>query len=157
MLINFVGYRQTTVNRYRLISGVAMICLGTHFLLLDALAAAIGCYLAFIRNIISIQTQHKLVVFIFVAANLAFLFFELLILNHGLMVLLAYSASIIFTVGTFVLTCATAMRKYFLVAELLNLVYAISVGSVMGTVGILINLFSIVNKLWQERNSPVAI
>ena len=75
MLINFVAYRQTNINRYRLISGLAMICLGTHFLLLDALAAAIGCYLAFFRNLISmrIQTIDVVVVFVCVEVYLRFI------------------------------------------------------------------------------------
>jgi hypothetical protein len=40
-------------------------------------------------------------------------------------------------------------------AELLGLVYAISVGSVFGTVFNLLNLFSIGLKLWQERGIGV--
>lgn len=153
MLANFIAYRQKSVNGYRVISGVAMICLGTHFLLLDALAAAIGCYLAFVRNVISLYSQHKHIVILFVMANIVFLLYELFVLNHGPMILLAYTASVIFTVGTFVLTSATQMRKVFLLAESLNLVYALWVGSVMGTVGIVINIVSILNKLRQEGAS----
>jgi len=153
MLINFIGYRQSSVNRYRLISGIAMICLGTHFLLLDALAAAIGCYLAFARNIIAMRTQHVSIVVIFVLLNIAFLLYELLLLGHGPIILLAYTASITFTVGTFLLSSADKIRKVFLFAESCNLVYAIYVGSVMGTVGIVINIIGIVTKLWQDSKS----
>lgn len=151
MLVNFVGYRQKDMNRYRLISGVAMVCLGTHFLLLDALAAAIGCYLAFFRNLVSMVSQRGFIVLLFVACNLVFLLIELFILRHGLLILLAYSASIIFTLGTFVLSSTQQMRRYFLVAETFNIIYAVSVGSVMGTVGILLNIISITTKMWQER------
>ncbi len=151
MLINFWAYRQTLVNRYRLISGIAMVCLGTHFLLLDAMAAAVGCYLAFARNLISMRTQNRNIVILFVILNVLFLLYELFVLDHGLFILLAYTASIIFTVGTFVLSSAQMMRKVFLVAVLLNLIYAIYVGSVMGTLGIVIGITGITTKMWQER------
>ncbi|MBE1298750.1 MAG: YgjV family protein [Alteromonadaceae bacterium] len=151
MLINFVGYRQKDMNRYRLISGIAMLCLGTHFLLLDALAAAIGCYLAFFRNLISMVSQRGYIVLVFLALNIAFLLFELIVLQHGFLIILAYSASIIFTLGTFVLSNTQQMRRYFLVAETFNIIYAISVGSVMGTVGISLSIISITSKMWQER------
>ncbi|MDC0602890.1 YgjV family protein [Aliiglaciecola sp.] len=153
MLINFVAYRQTNINRYRLISGLAMICLGTHFLLLDALAAAIGCYLAFFRNLISMRIQTIDVVVVFVCINLAFFTFELVVLQNSLFILLAYTASIIFTVGTFLISSAHRIRQYFLIAESLNLVYAIIVGSLIGTLGIVVSILGIVSKIWQERRS----
>lgn len=156
MLINFMGYRQTNLNRYRLVSGLAMLALGTHFLLLDALAAAIGCYLAFFRNLVSMVTQALWVVVFFVLLNLAFLTYEFVVLNHGLMILLAYTSSIIFTLGTFVLSSTTLIRKTFFVAECLNLIYAISVGSIVGTIGILVNMTSIIIKLWQEKKKTAA-
>lgn len=153
MLINFISYRQNDINQYRLLSDLAMVCLGTHFLLLEALAAAIGCYLAFARNIISILSQHKAIVIFFVMLNVLFLLFEWFVLNNGPIILFAYSASIIFTLGTFLLSSATNIRKYFLVAEVLNITYAILVGSIMGTVGIAINIASILIKLIQQQLS----
>ena len=42
VVFNFIGYRQQDINRYRLISAIALAAVSTHFFMLEALAAGIG-------------------------------------------------------------------------------------------------------------------
>ena len=152
VIINFIGYRQTNVNRYRLISAMALICLGIHFLMIDALAAAVACLLSCVRNFIAMVSQHLTVAIIFVTFNLGFWAWEAFILGHSWIIVFAYMSSIIFTVGTVLLSTTSAIRKWFIVAESLGLVYAILVGSIFGSVFNITNLISILSKLYADRH-----
>ncbi|MCC2616583.1 YgjV family protein [Aestuariibacter halophilus] len=153
VLLNFVGYRQPTVNRYRAVSALALMCLGSHFLLIDAMAAGVACWLAALRNLVALRTQHVSVVWGFVALNLGFFAYEWWWLAHGPLIFVAYASALIFTVGSIVLTQADAIRRWFILAEGLGLVYAVAVGSVFGTVFNLSNLASIFIKLYQQRQA----
>ena len=155
VVVNFIGYRQNDVNRYRLISALALTCLSAHFFLLGAMAAGVGCLLASIRNIVAMRYRSQYIVYLFVALNLGFFIYEYFWLNHSALIIVAYSSSLIFTVGSIVLQDANLIRRWFVFAELLGLIYAISVGSVFGTVFNLLNLFSIGLKLWRERGIGV--
>ncbi|WP_051275601.1 YgjV family protein [Aestuariibacter salexigens] len=154
VVLNFIGYRQNDVNRYRFISALALASVSTHFFLLGAMAAGIGCLLASVRNIIAMRYRSYGVLWFFVAANLAFLAYEWFALQHGWLILVAYASSLIFTVGSIVLQDATRIRQWFIVAEVLGLIYAVMVGSIFGSVFNISNLASIVIKLRQDRGTP---
>jgi len=49
VVLNFIGYRQTNVDKYLLISAFALSALSVHFFMLDAMAAGIGTLLASVR------------------------------------------------------------------------------------------------------------
>ncbi len=151
VILNAIGYRQDNINAYRLWVALALAAVSTHFFMLGAMAAGIGCALACVRNLIALFTQHWWVVVVFVAANLGFLGWEFFILDHGPLIFIAYTSSIIFTVGTVLIQDATRIRQVFIAAEGLGLVYALSVGSIFGSVFNLVNLTSIGLKLWQDK------
>lgn len=155
VIINFIGYRQNDVNRYRFVSAIGLIFLGLHFLLIDAMAAGVACLLSSLRNFIAMKTQHVSVVVIFVGLNLAFFAYEWFVLDHGALIIVAYTSSIIFTVGSVVLDSATRIRQWFIVAESLGLIYAMAVGSVFGVIFNISNLISIVTKLRKEKRLRV--
>lgn len=152
VVLNFIGYRQQDINRYRAISAMALACVSVHFFMLGALAAGIGCLLACIRNIIAMRYRHTWIVFLFVTLNLLSLAYEWFILSHGPMILVAYASSLIFTVGTLMLQDADKLRRWFISAELLGLVYALSVGSVFGSVFNISNLVSIGLKMRRKSD-----
>ena len=149
--LNFIGYRQNDINRYRFISACALASVSAHFFMLGAMAAGIGCLLACVRNLVAMRYRQVGVLYAFVALNVGFLLYELFVMHHGLMMLVAYASSLIFTVGSIVLQDANQIRRWFVFAELLGLVYALSVGIIFGSVFNVSNLFSIGLKLWQER------
>lgn len=151
VIVNFIGYRQQTVNRYRLISAFALAAVSVHFFLLGALAAAIGTALACIRNLIAIYYRGHAVLALFVVLNIAFFAYEWGVLDSPWIIIIAYSSSMIFTVGSIVLNDATQVRKWFILAEALGLVYAIMVGSIFGTVFNITNLSSILYVLYRDR------
>jgi hypothetical protein len=82
VVFNFIGYRQSDINRYRFISAIALLSVSIHFFLLGAMAAGVGCMLACIRNIVAIKYRGMPVLIAFVTANLAFFFYELLWLDY---------------------------------------------------------------------------
>jgi len=134
-----------------LISGIALASVSTHFFLLgDAEAAGIGCALASIRNLIAIKFRGKRILAIFVLANISFFFYEWFYLNSAWIVAIAYTSSLIFTVGSILLTSAARMRQWFVLAELLGLTFAILVGSIFGTIFNITNLSSIVVMLIKD-------
>lgn len=151
VVLNFIGYRQQDINRYRLISALALASVSTHFFLLgNAEAAGIGCALASIRNIIAMRFRGNLVLGIFVLLNFIFFFYEWFYLGSMWIIFIAYTSSLIFTVGSIVLQSAIKIRQWFVFAELLGLVYAILVGSVFGTIFNLTNLCSIFYTLLRD-------
>lgn len=152
VVLNFIGYRQQDINRYRFISALALASVSTHFFLLgNAEAAGIGCALASIRNIIAIKYRGYVVLSFFIAANLAFLAYEWFLLDSAWIILFAYISSLIFTVGSVTLTSALRIRQWFILAELLGLTFAILVGSVFGTVFNITNLCSIFYTLYSDQ------
>lgn len=139
------------MNRYRIVSGIAVLSLGIHFGLIGAMAASIACILSFVRNLVAIRYQNVGVVILFVALNIGFWAYEWFYLGHGWLIFIAYGSSIIFTVGTIVLKTPASMRRWFIIAESLGLVYAVLVSSIFGTVFSICNLLSIFIKQYQER------
>ncbi len=150
VVLNFIGYKQQDINRYRLISSMALAFVSAHFFLLGAIAAGIGCALASVRNIVAMRYRGKLVLGLFVLANIAFFIYEWFYLQSEWIILLAYSSSMIFTVGSIVLSKAKQIRQWFILAEVLGLAYAIAVGSIFGTIFNLSNLSSILYTLWKD-------
>lgn len=153
VVFNFVGYRQNDVNRYRFISAIALGCVSVHFFLLGAMAAGIGCMLASIRNIIAMRYRNHSILYFFVILNLLFFFYEWLWLEHGLLIVVAYASSMIFTVGSIVLQDANLIRRWFILAEVLGLIYAVAVGSIFGSIFNVSNLISIAIKGFQQRHT----
>lgn len=153
VVLNFIGYRQNKVERYLLVSAFALLSVSTHFFMLGAMAAGVGTLLASIRNIVALRYRSRYVLFVFISANIGFLLYEWFVLEHSAMILVAYASSLIFTVGSLVLTDATRIRQWFLLAEVLGLIFALSVGSIFGTIFNISNLISIVSKLISERAS----
>ena len=171
LIVNFIAYRQATANRYRIVSAIALGSLSIHFFMLDAIAGGIVTGIAVLRNFIALRWQGPLVLWGFVALNNFFLVIEwqfpiaaLELSLQGLVVefsdqpshwsiWIAYASSIIFTVGSIKLNDPALIRRWFLLAEFLGLVYAIIVGSVSGTVFNIVNLSSIILKLLQDRKA----
>lgn len=157
LILNFIAYRQPSANRYRLISAIALGSLSIHFFMIEALAGCIVTGIAFFRNLIALRWQGPWVLWSFVAINGAFLLYEILYPQGGQAVYwalaLAYSSSIIFTVGSIKLNDATLIRRWFLVAEVLGLMYSVLVGSISGTVFNIVNLTSILLKLLQDKRA----
>ncbi|RUO60234.1 YgjV family protein [Pseudidiomarina insulisalsae] len=168
LIINFIAYRQPTADRYRIMSALALGCLSIHFFMLDAIAGGIVTGIAVLRNFIALRWQGPFVLWGFVALNLVFLVIEWLFpiaciqLTDGFSITfseqpshwsiwIAYTSSIIFTVGSIKLNDPDRIRRWFLLAELLGLIYAIIVGSVSGTIFNIVNLSSIILKLLQDR------
>jgi hypothetical protein len=150
VVFNFIGYRQSDINRYRFISAIALLSVSIHFFLIGAMAAGIGCMLACIRNIVAIKYRGLLVLIAFVTANFCFFFYELLWLDHSWIIVIAYASSLIFTIGSISLTSAKMIRQWFILAEVLGLIYAITVGSIFGTIFNVTNLLSIFYTLYQD-------
>jgi len=151
VVLNFIGYRQNRVDRYLLISAFGLLSLSVHFFMLEAMAAGVGTLLAGLRNFIAIKNRSRWILFFFIGANVFFLFYEWFVLQHSGNIFIAYASSLIFTVGSIVLREAEKIRRYFLVAETLGLMYALTVGSIFGTVFNISNLISIVTKMRSER------
>ena len=155
LVVNFIAYRQPSANSYRLISAIALGCLSIHFFMIEAMAGSIVTGIAFFRNLIAIRWQGPWVLWSFVAKNIAFLIYELLVPQVGSAVYwalaLAYSSSLIFTIGSIKLNEPDLIRRWFLLAELLGLMYSVLVGSVSGTVFNIVNLTSILLKLLQDK------
>jgi hypothetical protein len=152
VVLNFIGYRQQDINRYRFISAIALACVSTHFFMLgSAEAAGIGCALACVRNIIAIKYRGYFVLSFFVVINLAFFFYEWFMLGSAWIILFAYTSSLIFTVGSVTLKSALRIRQWFILAEILGLVFAVLVGSVFGTIFNITNLCSIVYTLKSDQ------
>ncbi|GFD69820.1 YgjV family protein [Alteromonas sp. KUL106] len=147
VVLNFIGYRQFNVDKYLLISAFALAALSVHFFMLDAMAAGIGTLLASARNFIAIKHRSRIILFFFIAINMGFLAYEWFVLQHDWIIFVAYTSSLIFTIGSLVIRDTHTIRKVFLIAETLGLIYAISVGSIFGTVFNVSNLISIVSKL----------
>lgn len=150
LIANFIAYRQGTANHYRLISALALAALSIHFLLLGAIAGSVVTGIAVVRNLIALRWRGPIVLWVFVAVNIGFFVWELTGDANLVPLLLAYISSIIFTVGSIVLNDPSKIRRWFLLAELLGLAYAILVGSITGTVFNIVNLTSIILKLLQD-------
>ncbi|MBT1451115.1 YgjV family protein [Glaciecola sp. XM2] len=153
VVFNFIGYRQQDINRYRLISAIALAAVSTHFFMLGALAAGIGTALASVRNIIAIYYRGNSVLALFVVLNIAFFVYEWGYLDSPWIIIIAYTSSMIFTVGSIVFTQAAQVRKWFIFAEGLGLVYAILVGSIFGTIFNITNLCSIFYVLYRDKKN----
>lgn len=157
LVLNFIAYRQPSANRYRLISAIALGSLSVHFFMIDAMAGSIVTGIAFFRNLIALRWQGPWVLWSFVGVNIAFLLYEIMFPQGGQAVYwalaLAYSSSIIFTVGSIKLNDPDLIRRWFLVAEVLGLMYSVLVGSVSGTVFNIVNLTSILLKLLQDKRA----
>lgn len=155
VILNFIGYRQDDINRYLLISAMALATVSTHFFLLGAMAAGIGCALACIRNLIAMKYRGNHILITFVLLNIGFLLLELLVLEHGVLILVAYASSLIFTVGSIAIKNAAKIRQWFILAETLGLIYAVMVGSIFGTIFNISNLCSILYKLFSDRKKTI--
>lgn len=131
---NIYAYRQHLVQRYRIYSGLAMMLLSLHFFFLEAYAAGIGCGLAMIRNIVALRFNGWLCTGLFLAVNLLCFAYEWFVLHHGSEIIIAYTVSVIFTIGTLRIHQATQLKKLFLGAELLSIVYCVIIGSIFGSV-----------------------
>jgi hypothetical protein len=152
VILNFIGYRQGDINRYRFISGLALAAVSTHFFLLgNAEAAGIGTALACIRNFVALKFRGKRVLAVFVLANIGFFVYEWFYLDSTWIILIAYASSLIFTVGSIMLSSAIKMRQLFIFAELLGLIFAVLVGSIFGTIFNITNLMSILLTLFRDR------
>jgi len=153
LVTNFLAYRQTTANRYRIVSACALAALSIHFFMLGAIAGCVVTAIAVVRNIIALRWRGAFVLWGFVAVNIAFFVWELSGEADLIPLLMAYVSSIIFTVGSIVLNDPIRIRRWFLLAELLGLAYAIVVGSISGTVFNIVNLTSIILKLLQDHRA----
>lgn len=147
LITNFIGYRQDTVNRYRLVSAMALAFLSWHFFLLGAMAAGIGLALGAIRNIVALKYRQRWILYLFVLLNVLFCLWEWFVLDNSALLFIAYASSLIFTVGSIALESAVSIRRWFILAEALGLLYAILVGSVFGVLFNVSNLTSILLKL----------
>ncbi|EGN75738.1 Bacterial inner membrane protein [Idiomarina sp. A28L] len=156
LIINFIGYRQETVNGYRLISAFALACLSIHFFMLGASAAGIGLAIGAVRNIVAIRYQSISVLLVFVLLNIVFCLWEWFVLQNSVVLFIAYTASLIFTVGSIILKSAHAIRRWFILAESLMLIYSILVLSPFGVLFNVSNLISIFLKLRSEKRLAAA-
>lgn len=159
LLLNILAYQHKNIKNYRLFSGMSMLLLAIHFFQLEAYAATVGCSLAFIRNIVSLKFNDWLTTAIFVILNLISAGLEWFYYQHNdFEIFIAYSASIIFTVGTLRLQNIIDIRRWFTLAEGLNLTYGIIVGSVFGSIYSGLNLFILIT-FWikyfrKEKQAP---
>jgi len=151
LITNFIAYRQLTVNRYRVVSAVALAFLSVHFFLLGAMAAGIGLAIGSVRNIVALRYRQPSILMLFLVVNVAFLLWEWLILQNPPILFIAYASSLIFTVGSIVLTSAVSIRRWFILAELLGLVYAALVMSPFGVLFNISNLTSIFLQLRKDK------
>lgn len=151
LITNFFAYRAGSINSYRLISALAFVLLSTHFFLQGALAGAIGVAIGAVRNVVALRYNNPAVVVLFVTVAVGFCLWEWLVLRSPLILFIAYGSTLIFTIGSIVLNSATSVRRWFISAELLGLVYACLVGSGLGALFNISNLTSIGIKLLTER------
>lgn len=178
VIINVISYRQHDMNRYRLVSAIALSFLALHFFLLDAISGAIVLLISVIRNIMAMRWQTVSLAILFAGLTIGFgllewfyvpmlqTWFSALATTVGApewqyvaqpwTMLFAYLSAVIFAVGTILIRNTTQLRKCFLLAESLGLVYALSVGSVLGTVFNVFNLISIVFTLYQDSRNNLA-
>lgn len=154
IIFNIFGYRSNDMRRYLVLSGGAMLCLSTHFFLLGAMAAGIGCSLAAIRNAVALKIRGTRILLLFLSINIGFFLFEWFVLQHGYLIILAYTSSIIFTAGSILFTDAAVMRRWFVFAETIGLIYAFMVGSVFGSIFNSVNLISIIIKMRSTKKPP---
>lgn len=154
IIFNIFGYRSNDMRRYLVLSGGAMLCLSTHFFLLGAMAAGIGCGLAAIRNAVALKIRGTRILLLFLSINIGFFLFEWLVLQHGYLIILAYTSSIIFTAGSILFTDTAVMRRWFVFAETIGLIYAFMVGSVFGSIFNSVNLISIIIKMRSTKKPP---
>lgn len=122
--------------------------------LLGAMAAGIGCGLAAMRNAVTLVVRGTWVLVLFISLSIGFFIYEWVILQHGYLIILAYTSSFIFTAGSILFTDVALMRRWFIFAESIGLVYALAVGSIFGSVINTVNLCSIAFKMWQQRKFP---
>lgn len=153
LVTNFIAYRAESADRYRIISALALAFLSGHFFLQGALAGGIGLALGSVRNIVSLKYTQKPVLYAFVLINIGFCLWEWLVLQSPAILFIAYASALVFTVGTIVLSNTTKIRQWFILAEVLGLLYAALVGSIFGVLFNISNLTSIVAKLWQEKQA----
>lgn len=153
LITNFFAYRAESVNTYRLISALAFAFLSTHFYLQGALAGAIGVGIGSIRNLVAMRYNQPSIVVLFFAATVGFCLWEWLVLAHPVTLFVAYASALIFTIGSIVLKSATSIRRWFIAAEALGLLYALLVGSSLGALFNASNLTSIAVKLGTERRN----
>lgn len=151
LIMNFIGYRQETVNGYRFVTAFALAFLSVHFFMLGAMAAGIGLAIGSVRNIVAMRYQSMPVLLGFVLINVVFCLIEWFILKNPATLFIAYTASLIFTVGSVILKSADTIRKWFIVAESLMFIYALLVFSPFGMLFNLSNLTSIFLKLRSDR------
>jgi hypothetical protein len=151
LVINFIGYRQETVYRYRLVTAFALAFLSLHFFLLGAMAAGIGLAIGAVRNIVALRYQSVSVLLVFILLNIVFCLWEWFVLQNEVYLFIAYTAAMIFTVGSIVLKSATTIRRWFIVAESLMLVYSLIVLSPFGVLFNVSNLTSIFLKLRSDK------
>ncbi|MCC5856486.1 MAG: YgjV family protein [Idiomarina sp.] len=151
LVTNFIAYRSESANWYRFISAVALAFLSAHFFMQGAMAGGIGLAIGSIRNIVALRYTQPLVLVLFVLANIVFCLWEWLVLQNSAILFIAYASSLIFTVGTIVLKTAAAIRRWFILAEILGLIYAALIGSIFGVLFNLSNLTSIVLKLRDDK------
>ncbi|WP_113905940.1 YgjV family protein [Aliidiomarina celeris] len=153
LVTNFIAYRAESANTYRLIAALALAFLSSHFFMQGALAGGIALGIGAVRNIVAMKYTQKRILFGFVAVNIGFCLWEWLYLGNSAILFIAYASALIFTVGTIVLTNATAIRRWFILAELLGLIYAAFIGSTFGVLFNLSNLVSIVLKLLSDKRT----
>lgn len=151
LVTNFFAYRADSVNSYRLISALAFAFLSAHFYMQDALAGAIGVGIGSIRNLVAIRYNQPGIIIVFVAATVGFCLWEWLVLDHPATLFIAYASALIFTIGSIILTSATSIRRWFIAAEALGLLYALLVGSWLGALFNVSNLTSIGVKLHADQ------
>jgi hypothetical protein len=176
VIINVISYRQHDMNRYRLVSAVALSFLAFHFFLLDAISGAIVLLISVIRNLMAMRWQTLWLAILFAGITILFGLLEWFFVAELQSVfaalassvgasewgyqaqpwtmVFAYVSALIFAVGTILIKDTTQLRKCFVAAEGLGLIYALSVGSILGTVFNVFNLVSILFTLYQDsRNS----
>lgn len=151
VLLNFFGYRQTNVNRYLIVSALALFSVSAHFYLIEAMAASVACALAGLRNLVVIKVRGQAILYVFVSLNLIFFTYEWFVLNHSWIIFVAYTSALIFTVGSIILKDTNTIRRWFIMAEGLGLTYSVLVGSLFGSIFNSVNLLSILIKLYQSR------
>lgn len=156
VLLNFFGYRQTNVNRYLIVSALALFSVSLHFYLIDAMAASVACALAGLRNVVVVKIRGQAILYMFVSLNVSFLCYEWFVLQHDWIIFVAYTSALIFTIGSIVLKDTNNIRRWFILAEGLGLTYSILVGSVFGTIFNSVNLLSILIKIYQDRGRQKA-
>lgn len=156
VIINVISYFQNDINRFRLISAIALAFLSVHFYLIDAMAAAVVLGLSCVRNLLAMRWQNMLMVMFFVTVSIAFFLYEWFWLNNGWHILIVYLSSLIFIVGVILIQDTQVIRRWFILAEFMGLCYAVIVGSIFGGVFNFANIVSILVKQFQERRLKIA-